>query len=67
MEFILLIAVVVIAVLAYRSYRRTQLQTKQRDEISSAELESNQRALRAALRRRLAYRECQGFCGFHEG
>ncbi|WP_020392525.1 hypothetical protein [Kribbella catacumbae] len=40
MEIILLIAVVVIAVLAYRSYRRTQLQTKKRDEISSAELES---------------------------
>ena len=43
MEFILLIAVVVIAVLAYRSYRRTQLQTKKRDEISSAELESVKR------------------------
>ena len=43
MEIILLIAVVVIAVLAYRSYRRTQLQTKKRDEISSAELESVKR------------------------
>jgi hypothetical protein len=40
---ILLIAVVVIAVLAYRSYRRTQLETKKRDEISSAELESVKR------------------------
>jgi hypothetical protein len=40
---ILLIAVVVIAVLAYRSYRRTQLETKQRDQISSAELESVKR------------------------
>ena len=43
MEIILLIAVVVIAVLAYRSYRRTQLQTKQRDEVTSAELESVKR------------------------
>ena len=43
MEFILLIAVVVIAVLAYRSYRRTQLQTKKKHEISSAELESVKR------------------------
>ncbi len=43
MELILLIAVVVIAVLAYRSYRRTQLQTKQRDEVTSAELESVKR------------------------
>jgi hypothetical protein len=43
MEIILLIAVVVIAVLAYRSYRRTQLQTKKRDEITSAELESVKR------------------------
>jgi hypothetical protein len=43
MEFILLIAVIVIAALAYRSYRRTQLETKKRDEISSAELESVKR------------------------
>jgi hypothetical protein len=43
MKYILLIAVVLIAVMAYRSYRRTQLQTKQRDEISSAELESVKR------------------------
>jgi hypothetical protein len=43
MEIILLIAIVLIAVLAYRSYRRTQLQTRQRDEISSAELESVKR------------------------
>jgi predicted negative regulator of RcsB-dependent stress response len=43
MEFILIIAVVVIAVLAYRSYRRTQLQTKQQHEITAAELESVKR------------------------
>ncbi|GAA1528903.1 hypothetical protein [Kribbella lupini] len=43
MELILLIAVVVIAVLAYRSYRRTQLQTQQRDQVTSAELESVKR------------------------
>jgi len=39
MDFILIIAVVVIAVLAYRSYRRTQLQKKQQHEITAAELE----------------------------
>jgi hypothetical protein len=43
MEFILLIAVVVIAVLAYRSYRRTQLQTKKQHEITAAELEAVKR------------------------
>ncbi|MEU0093582.1 hypothetical protein [Kribbella sp. NPDC006257] len=43
MEFILLIAVIVIAALAYRSYRRTKLETQKRDEISSAELESVKR------------------------
>lgn len=43
MEFILIIAVVVIAVLAYRSYRRTQLQNKKQHEITAAELESVKR------------------------
>ncbi|MEU4396713.1 hypothetical protein [Kribbella sp. NPDC023855] len=43
MKFILLIAVIAIAVLAYRSYRRTQLETKKKNEISSAELESVKR------------------------
>ncbi|MGW5192518.1 hypothetical protein ACWEOO_24960 [Kribbella sp. NPDC004138] len=43
MEFILLIAVVVIAVLAYRSYRRTQLQSKKQHEITAAELEAVKR------------------------
>ena len=43
MELILIIAVVVIAVLAYRSYRRTQLQTKKQHEITAAELESVKR------------------------
>jgi len=43
MDFILIIAVVVIAVLAYRSYRRTQLQKKQQHEITAAELESVKR------------------------
>ncbi|MFC9693717.1 hypothetical protein ACFTSF_34515 [Kribbella sp. NPDC056951] len=43
MEFILIIAVVVIAVLAYRSYRRTQLQTRKQHEITAAELESVKR------------------------
>jgi hypothetical protein len=43
MGYILLIAIIVIAVLAYRSYRRTQLQTKQREELTSAELESVKR------------------------
>ncbi|MEV4263235.1 hypothetical protein [Kribbella sp. NPDC049584] len=43
MDFILIIAVVVIAVLAYRSYRRTQLQKQQQHEITAAELESVKR------------------------
>jgi hypothetical protein len=43
MGYILLIAIVVIAVLAYRSYRRTQLQAKQRAELTAAELESVKR------------------------
>jgi hypothetical protein len=43
MEFILLIAVVVIAVLAYRSYRRTQLQSRKQQEITAAEIESVKR------------------------
>jgi len=43
MEFILLIAVVVIAVLAYRSYRRTQLQSRKQQEITAAEVESVKR------------------------
>ena len=43
MKFILLIAVIAIAVLAYRSYRRTQLEAKKKNEISSAELESVKR------------------------
>ncbi|GAA0608329.1 hypothetical protein HPO96_31130 [Kribbella sandramycini] len=43
MTYILIIAVVVIAVLAYRSYRRTQLQTKKQHEITAAELESVKR------------------------
>ncbi|MET7279209.1 hypothetical protein ABZS29_13325 [Kribbella sp. NPDC005582] len=43
MEFILIIAVVVIAVLAYRSYRRTQLQSRKQHEITAAELESVKR------------------------
>jgi hypothetical protein len=43
MEYILIIAVVVIAVLAYRSYRRTQLQTKQQHQITAAEVEAVKR------------------------
>src|SRR6266540_4209168 len=43
MEYILIIALVVIAALAYRSYRRTQLQTRKRHEITAAELESVKR------------------------
>jgi hypothetical protein len=43
MEWILLIAVVAIAVFAYRSYQRTRLESRKRDEISSAELESVKR------------------------
>ncbi|TDD60437.1 hypothetical protein E1263_10940 [Kribbella antibiotica] len=43
MTFILIIAVVVIAVLAYRSYRRTQLQTRKQHEITAGELESVKR------------------------
>ncbi|MFF0269243.1 hypothetical protein [Kribbella sp. NPDC004536] len=43
MEYILIIAVVVIAVLAYNSYRRTQLQNKKQHEISAAELEAVKR------------------------
>ncbi|MFD7154839.1 hypothetical protein ACFV9C_09585 [Kribbella sp. NPDC059898] len=43
MEFILIIAVVVIAVLAYNSYRRTQLQNKKQHEITAAELEAVKR------------------------
>jgi hypothetical protein len=43
MDYILIIAVVVIAVLAYRSYRRTQLQNKKKHEITAAELESVKR------------------------
>lgn len=40
MKWILLIAVIAIAVMAYRSYQRTQLQAKKKLEISSAELAS---------------------------
>ncbi|MEV8373701.1 hypothetical protein AB0P21_13230 [Kribbella sp. NPDC056861] len=43
MKFILLIAVIAIAVLAYRSYRRTQLETKKKHEITAGELESVKR------------------------
>jgi hypothetical protein len=43
MTTILIIALVVIAVLAYRSYRRTQLQNRQQHEITAAELESVKR------------------------
>ncbi|HEY3513499.1 hypothetical protein [Kribbella sp. NPDC051137] len=43
MEFILIIAVVVIAVLAYNSYRRTQLQNKKQHEITAAELDAVKR------------------------
>jgi hypothetical protein len=43
MELILIIALVVIAVLAYRSYRRTQLQSRKQHEITAAELESVRR------------------------
>ncbi|MFG1814749.1 hypothetical protein ACGFIF_13350 [Kribbella sp. NPDC049174] len=43
MELILIIALVVIAVLAYRSYRRTQLQNRKQHEITAAELESVKR------------------------
>ncbi len=43
MTFILIIAVVVIAVLAYRSYRRTQLQSRKQHEITAGELESVKR------------------------
>lgn len=40
MKWILLIAVIAIAVMAYRSYQRTQLQAKKKNEITSAELAS---------------------------
>jgi len=40
---ILIAALVVIAVLAFRSYQRTQLQTKKQHEITAAELESVKR------------------------
>ncbi|WP_427885080.1 hypothetical protein ACQHIV_23140 [Kribbella sp. GL6] len=43
MEFILIIAVVVIAGLAYNSYRRTQLQNKKQHEITAAELDAVKR------------------------
>lgn len=43
MEWILLIAVVVIGVLAFRSYQRTKLENRKREEVSSAELESVKR------------------------
>ncbi|WP_405071322.1 hypothetical protein OG558_18190 [Kribbella sp. NBC_01510] len=43
MDFILIIAIVVIAVLAYRSYRRTQLQSRKQHEITAGELESVKR------------------------
>ena len=43
MDFILIIAIVVIAVLAYRSYRRTQLQNNKQHEITAGELESVKR------------------------
>ncbi|HET6985562.1 MAG TPA: hypothetical protein VFI00_03065, partial [Kribbella sp.] len=43
MTTILIIALVVIAVLAYRSYRRTQLQNRKQHEITAAELESVKR------------------------
>ncbi|GAA3125247.1 putative membrane protein YgcG [Kribbella aluminosa] len=43
MEFILIIAVVVIAVLAYNSYRRTQLRNKKQHEITAAELDAVKR------------------------
>ncbi|WP_433166323.1 hypothetical protein [Kribbella sp. CA-247076] len=43
MELILIIALVVIAVLAYRSYKRTQVQNRKQHEITAAELESVKR------------------------
>ncbi|MGZ0148411.1 hypothetical protein ACXJJ3_15170 [Kribbella sp. WER1] len=43
MEFILIIAVVVIAVLAYNSYRRTKLQNQKQHEITAAELDAVKR------------------------
>ncbi len=43
MEWILFLAVIVIAFFAFRSYQRTKLETRQRDQISSAELESVKR------------------------
>jgi hypothetical protein len=43
MDIILIIAVVVIAILAYRSYRRSQLQTRKQHEITAAELEAVKR------------------------
>jgi len=43
MEWILLIAVVVIGVMVMRSYQRTKLETRKRDEVTAAELESVKR------------------------
>lgn len=43
MEWILLLLVIGLGVMAYRSYQRTKLQTKKRDEVTSAELESVKR------------------------
>ena len=43
MEWILLIAVIVIGVLAFRSYQRSRVENRKRQEISAAELESVKR------------------------
>ena len=43
MEWILLIAVIVIGVLAYRSYQRGRVENRKRQEITAAELESVKR------------------------
>jgi hypothetical protein len=43
MEWILLIAVIVVGVLAFRSYQRTKVETRKREEVTSAELESVRR------------------------
>jgi hypothetical protein len=43
MEWILLIAVIVIGVLAFRSYQRSRVETRKRQEITAAELESVKR------------------------
>ncbi len=43
MEWILLLAVVVIAAMAFRSYQRSKLETRQRDQVTAAEVESVKR------------------------